>query len=599
MAKKKPTRSGNEPKKVPDHQEENRDSEQQLKSAVDESVEKSQLQSLKSLNERLLKETHEKRKEFGALVQAKEGLELDLKKNADEKKQVMCELSVACDGVSGLELEKNVVHVYLQTQMEEMGGVICRLVESEREKNVEIGRLKGENNGLVLKAEEEREKWMKVCSERDGIKADFDGLFEETGDLRRKMVEMEKNERRALEEIEDLKVKCKKLSGEKMESEITNGTLLKEKELVKRLLDESGRVIEDLERKVDLKTKEKVEIEKEKKALEMEIERLGKEVAELNESSFCLKQEKEENGKAISEFVKIIEEAVEKENGLLLEVDGFVKELHKKEKDVEMLTQQRDSVNVNLNRVEQEAVSLRRTIEIITCEKAEMEEAKMEAESIVEDLRRESSKLKESVTSLTESSGVEKARNKELLSQMGCLREALNGVSLERDKLGLLLEDKERRIEEAMAELEKTKTAWVESMNVAKERERRIEVLVGERDRMEKSLLEAESRIDELKGKVKSAVDNSEKALALLKETCLSVCDGYEKEEGKSKPFVEHLDAIKASFMNKEKKMGEMKQCFETARAEERKKKNFFTLVTAATTILAAMSAAYFSRGRG
>ncbi|XP_023537259.1 myosin-7B-like [Cucurbita pepo subsp. pepo] len=598
MAKKKPTRSGNEPKKVTDHQEENRDSEQQPKSGVDESVEKSQLQSLKSLNERLLKETHEKRKEFGALVQAKEGLELDLKKNADEKKQVMCELSMACDGVSGLELERNVVNVYLQTQMEEMGGVICRLVESERVKNVEIGRLKGENNGLVLKVEEEREKWMKVCCERDGIKADFDGLFEETGDLRRKMVEMEKNERRALEEIDDLKVKCKKLSGEKMESEILNGNLLKEKDLVKRLLDESGRVIEDLERKVDSKTKEKVEVEKEKKALEVEIERLGKEVAELNESSFSLKQEKEENGKVIAELVRRIEEAVEKENGLLLEVEGFVKELQKKEKDVEMLSQQRDSVNVNLNRVEQEALSLRRTIEIITREKAEMEEAKVEVENVVVDLQRESSKLKEAVTSLTESRSVEKARNEELLSEMGCLRKALNGVSLERDKLGLLLEDKERRIEEAMAELEKTKTARVESMNVAKERERRIEVLVGERDRMEKSLLEAESRIDELKGKVKSAVDDSEKALALLKETCLSVCDGYE-EEGKSKAFVEHLDAIKASFMNKEKKMGEMKQCFEAARAEERKKKSFFTLVTAATTILAAMSAAYFSKGRG
>ena len=41
-------------------------------------------------------------------------------------------------------------------------------------------------------------------------------------------------------------------------------------------MDESGRVIEDLERKVDSKTKVKVEIEKEKKALEMEIERSEK-----------------------------------------------------------------------------------------------------------------------------------------------------------------------------------------------------------------------------------------------------------------------------------------------------------------------------------
>ena len=69
-----------------------------------------------------------------------------------------------------------------------------------------------------------------------------------------------------------------------------------------------------------------------------------------------------------------------------------------KEKDVEMLTQQRDSVDVNLNRVQQEVVSLWRTIEIITRDKAEMEEAKMEVENVFVDLWRELSKLKEAMT---------------------------------------------------------------------------------------------------------------------------------------------------------------------------------------------------------
>ena len=82
MTKKKPMRPANEPMKLPDYEEKNRDSEQQLKTVMDKSVEKSQLQMLKSVNEHFLKETHEKRKEFGALVQAKEGL----KKNADDKK---------------------------------------------------------------------------------------------------------------------------------------------------------------------------------------------------------------------------------------------------------------------------------------------------------------------------------------------------------------------------------------------------------------------------------------------------------------------------------------------------------------------------------
>ncbi|KAG6588524.1 hypothetical protein SDJN03_17089, partial [Cucurbita argyrosperma subsp. sororia] len=90
--------------------------------------------------------------------------------------------------------------------MDEVGDRICRLVESERLNNKEIGRLKDENNGLVLNVKEEREKWMKVYCEMDG----FNGLFEEIGDLRKKMISMEKNERRALVETEDLKMKCKK-----------------------------------------------------------------------------------------------------------------------------------------------------------------------------------------------------------------------------------------------------------------------------------------------------------------------------------------------------------------------------------------------------
>ena len=46
----------------------------------------------------------------------------------------------------------------------------------------------------------------------------------------------------------------------------------------------------------------------------------------------------------------------------------------------------------------------------------------------------------------SESSVVENRRNEELVSQMGCSQEAPNEVSLEKDKLSLLLEDKERKL---------------------------------------------------------------------------------------------------------------------------------------------------------
>ena len=41
---------------------------------------------------------------------------------------------------------------------------------------------------------------------------------------------------------------------------------------------------------------------------------------------------------------------------------------------------------MNLNRVQQDTVNLRHTIEIITHDKAEMEEAKMEVENVAVDL---------------------------------------------------------------------------------------------------------------------------------------------------------------------------------------------------------------------
>ena len=68
----------------------------------------------------------------------------------------------------------------------------------------------------------------------------------------------------------------------------------------------------------------------------------------------------------------------------------------------------------------------------------------MEAENVVVDLRRELSKLNEAMTS--ESSMDENGRNEELVSQLGCSREAPNEVSSEKDKLSLTLEDKERKL---------------------------------------------------------------------------------------------------------------------------------------------------------
>ena len=88
-------------------------------------------------------------------------------------------------------------------------------------------------------------------------------------------------------------------------------------------------------------------------------------MTELSKSFFCLKQEKEKNGKTISDLMKKVEEGAEKEKSLFMEIEGLVNELIREKKDIEILTQQRSSLDVNLNQVQQEAVNIRHTIETL------------------------------------------------------------------------------------------------------------------------------------------------------------------------------------------------------------------------------------------
>ena len=115
----------------------------------------------------------------------------------------------------------------------------------------------------------------------------------------------------------------------------------REPELEERELQRPERQFEEERRK-------RMQIEEKKKELEIKVERLKKKIAELNESSSYLKQEKEENRQVISELAKTVEEDVKKENDLLMEIEGLVDELVREE----MLTQQKNSLDVNLNEVQ-------------------------------------------------------------------------------------------------------------------------------------------------------------------------------------------------------------------------------------------------------
>ncbi|XP_022932913.1 uncharacterized protein LOC111439471 [Cucurbita moschata] len=121
---------------------------------------------------------------------------------------------------------------------------------------------------------------------------------------------------------------------------------------------------------------------------------------------------KEKNEKIISDLTKKVEEVVKKEKDLFMKIEGLVDELVREKKDIEMLTQQRDLVEVNLDQVQQKVVNLRHTIETLNHDKTKLEETRMLAVKVTVDLQRELSKLNEAV--MFESSVAENWRNEEL-----------------------------------------------------------------------------------------------------------------------------------------------------------------------------------------
>ena len=65
----------------------------------------------------------------------------------------------------------------------------------------------------------------------------------------------------------------------------------------------------------------------------------------------------------------------------------------------DLMTQQRNSLDVNMNQVQQEAVNLQHTIEKLTHDKTKLEETRMLAVNVAVDLRRKLNKLNEAMKS--------------------------------------------------------------------------------------------------------------------------------------------------------------------------------------------------------
>ncbi|KAK9293135.1 hypothetical protein L1049_021121 [Liquidambar formosana] len=641
MAKKKVTHQPKPPQEdLPQHPEQTL----HATTPMDDPSEK--IQSLKSLNSLLLKETHERRQQVDTLVKSKEALESELTRSVIERKALDAELSRLSDETVGLELEKSLMGVFVYAQMGEMGvgfeGLMREKVEDEKrleglereikkvrsEREVQIGVLKKKVNELMGEIENERKVSSHAMRERDEVNYKLGVQVEEANGLREKVVEMEERERKIEGEVRKLKMEYEGIVEEKEERESEIESLMRDKDLVERGLAESARVIEDLRREIEQNFREKKEMEEERKGQVLKIDELEKEVSELNESVSILQNEEKRLQMEVCELKKSNAEAVEEREKMLMEFDVLQKEKGEKERNIVILLEEKTLVMKSLEKALKELEDEKQKMEGIVQEKSEIEVVKGRLESEIAELRKGANELRNVVFTLQESRKVQEEENKRLQSDIGQYRDVIDRVTVERDdarkgfneekknglNLRLKVSEMEKSTEESIKEIERMRSEHEKLIEEKMVIQNQFESLMEDKDAVQKNLVKAQQDNDDMQAKMESVRTNSEQALMMLKNTAALVCMSKDESNGKEctftdeqkiedllQPYAAELEAIKKAFKNKEMKLEDMKKQLEFMQnsvSEAHKKKSFWTLVSSATTVFAAISVAYVARGR-
>lgn len=579
------------------------------------------LQNLKSLNSLLLKETFERRQQVESLQQSREALESELSRFAMEKKILDDELKQLREQTMGLELEKSVMGLFVETQIDDL-----RREEGEKVKS-EIEVLKEKVNEVMGNLEKQRLLLDHVSGERDGMRSERDFWAEEANRLRLKVVEMEGREKKSEEKVSVLQMECEVLIEEKEKKDESIESLKIDKDLVERRLAESVRLNDDLKAKIEAIVSDKEGIEKERSAQMVLINELKKEVGELNENRCALLKEQEDLRIKVCELEKNLVEAKEKQEKMEMESNTLISEKNEMAKRLESLMGEKVSTMKSLEDAQKQLEVQKQKVEEILSKKNAIEEVKFKQESEIVELQKDVRELVDALSKLEKKFGEIAEKNKQLQSEATHYRDALNQITVERDdvKKGLAEEKKsgdnlrtkvvevEKNTEETLKELEQMKRDHEKLIGEKKELQSLYEMLKGEKASAEKNLVEAQQGIDDMRGKVESMLANSELALAMLKNTGALVCPSKDENNGKqeegvyeqntkeeTQPFAAQLEVIKNAFRSRETEVEDMKRQVETLQktlAEAHKKRNFWTLVSSATTIFAAASFAYVAKG--
>uniref|UniRef100_A0A6N2M841 Uncharacterized protein n=1 Tax=Salix viminalis TaxID=40686 RepID=A0A6N2M841_SALVM len=556
-------------------------------------------QSLKTLNDLLVKEAKKRREQVESLVKAKEALETELALSSNEKSKLETEFGKISDGKVSLDIENGLFCVFIETQMAEMGGFVDGLVREKKEKENEIGVLKSEVKELTMSVETERDRLGRVCLERDLLKSDADNWMKEAGGLK----DREKNDRE--KEIEELK----RLRGS-----------------TKNNLMERLKEIDDLNREIGGIVRERNEIGVEKSEQKLKIIELEREAGELNEIVSSLQKEEGILRRKIMELEKTLGQALEKENAMAREIGGLMEEKKEKERTIMRLMEENDAGKKYKIMANAEIEDKKELVQKLLREKNEIEEVKAIKEGEIVKLHKEVGRLRDDIFSMQKSSKDQEVKYNQVASEISHCKVALEQVRLEKDNAqksldeekrnGMNLRSKvlemEKRAEETVKDCAKMRSVNESLAKRKKGMETQVSLLEKEKDLVQKHLTEAEGKINDLRNKMESAGTISDRALTMLKNTAALLCESNNgKEEmivtkkmlgSEIEPYASELEIIKTAFRKKETMVEDMKQQVEyltDSVAKAKKKNGLLSVMSSATTVVAAaVSLAYVARVR-
>ncbi|KAL8155367.1 uncharacterized protein LOC141664175 [Apium graveolens] len=591
------------------------------------------IESLKSLNSMLLKETVERRQQVDSLKESNGLLESDLKRVEMEKNEILGKVSEV-DLVG--EIERDLMFLFVGVQMSEilggfererfdfeerLGGFEREIVsvvkekseveEVKREREVEIEGLRREMSGALREIERER---VSSRSERDELRREIDGVVEENRGLNVRIGVVEERERGARDEVKELRGKCERLEGEIEEKGMTLDVVLRERGLIEKSVLELNKMGEGLRGKVDEMIRENAGLVVERDLKAEKISKLENAVSRLNDVMVSFRKEEEKLRVYVGGLERKCGEEEAKEKELRMEIGELGKSL-------DSLLGEKGLIKKELDEALKQSDELKSRVEEILKEKSVVEGAKEKQEGEFCELKMQVTDLKETVHLLEETSRAEKEKMEELESEVGRCRDEVTRITTERNEarkslkqeasckkeLVEKLAEKEKSIEESSKVTEKIKNQKSSLNEQKKELENCHSLLKKDLAMAEKKLAETQKELESAEGKLGLANANSEKILNLLRNTVTLVSknkDGNGSAEQvkageQFKAHVAEFNTIKDAIESRESAIEDMRRKLESLQHSEAAahKKSFWAVLTSASaTVFAAASLAYATR---